>query len=64
MADGYWHGASAVSNTSYQDNVGTSFAAPQVSGALALLAVAAPILLSVWLQAFEAYLSDPFSVPP
>ena len=33
-------------------------------GALALLAVAAPILLSVWLQAFEAYLSDPFSVPP
>lgn len=33
-------------------------------GALALLAVAAPILLAVWLQAFEAYLSDPFSVPP
>lgn len=33
-------------------------------GALALLAVATPILLTVWLQAFEAYLADPFSVPP
>lgn len=32
-------------------------------GALALLAVATPILLAVWLQAFEVYLSDPFSVP-
>ncbi len=33
-------------------------------GALALLTVATPILLAVWLQAFEVYLADPFSVPP
>lgn len=33
-------------------------------GALALLAVATPILLAVWLQAFEAYLADPFGPPP
>lgn len=44
MADGFWHGASAVSNTSYQDNTGSSFAAPQVAGALALLAQAFPTL--------------------
>jgi flagellar biosynthetic protein FliR len=29
-------------------------------GALALLAVATPALLAVWLHAFEAYLADPF----
>ncbi|MFN6925722.1 MAG: flagellar biosynthetic protein FliR [Tabrizicola sp.] len=33
-------------------------------GALALLAVATPILLTVWLQAFEAFLGDPFGPPP
>ncbi len=33
-------------------------------GALALLAVATPILLAVWLQAFDAYLADPFGSPP
>jgi flagellar biosynthetic protein FliR len=32
-------------------------------GALALLAVAAPILLAVWRQAFEAYLASPFGPP-
>jgi flagellar biosynthetic protein FliR len=33
-------------------------------GALALLAVATPILLAVWLQAFEAYLANPFGPRP
>lgn len=33
-------------------------------GALALLAVATPLLLAVWLQAFEAYLADPFGAQP
>jgi len=33
-------------------------------GAMALLAVATPILLAVWLQTFEAYLTDPFGPPP
>jgi flagellar biosynthesis protein FliR len=33
-------------------------------GAMALLAVATPILLAVWLQTFEAYLADPFGPPP
>jgi flagellar biosynthesis protein FliR len=32
-------------------------------GALALLAVATPVLLAVWLAAFEAYLANPFAVP-
>ncbi len=44
MADGAWVGASAVSNTSYQSQTGSSFAAPQVAGALALLAEAFPNL--------------------
>ncbi len=44
MADGAWVGASAASNTSYQSNTGSSFAAPQVAGALALLAEAFPNL--------------------
>ena len=39
-----WVGASAVSNSWYQSNTGSSFAAPQVSGALALLAEAFPSL--------------------
>ncbi|HMS94304.1 MAG TPA: S8 family peptidase [Tabrizicola sp.] len=42
MADGAWVGASATSNTSYQSRTGSSFTAPQVSGALALLAEAFP----------------------
>lgn len=33
-------------------------------GAIALLAVAAPILLALWLQVFEAYLADPFGPAP
>jgi flagellar biosynthetic protein FliR len=32
-------------------------------GALALLAIAAPVLLAVWRQAFEAYLANPFGPP-
>jgi flagellar biosynthesis protein FliR len=33
-------------------------------GALALMAVATPVLLTVWLQAFEAHLAEPFQVAP
>jgi flagellar biosynthetic protein FliR len=33
-------------------------------GALALLAVATPVLMAVWLESFEAYLADPFGPPP
>jgi subtilase-type serine protease len=44
MADGSWVGANANSNTSYGSGTGSSFAAPQVSGALALLAQAFPNL--------------------
>lgn len=33
-------------------------------GALALLALATPVLLAVWLQAFDAYLADPFGPGP
>lgn len=51
MADGYWVGASAASNTSYQEQTGSSFAAPQVSGALALLAEAFPNLTPHQLRA-------------
>ncbi len=43
-AEGVWEGATAASDTSYGLAVGTSFAAPQVSGALALLAEAFPAL--------------------
>lgn len=32
-------------------------------GGLALLAVATPLLLAVWLEAFQSYLADPFTVP-
>ncbi|OYX23300.1 MAG: flagellar biosynthesis protein FliR [Rhodobacterales bacterium 32-66-7] len=32
-------------------------------GGLALLAVATPLLLAVWLEAFQAFLADPFTVP-
>ncbi|QTN37003.1 S8 family peptidase [Cognatishimia activa] len=44
-ADGTWsHGATSVSNTDYDFGTGTSYAAPVVSGALALLAEAFPAL--------------------
>ncbi len=33
-------------------------------GALAMMAVATPMLLTVWLQAFEAHLAQPFQVAP
>lgn len=33
-------------------------------GSLALLAVAAPLALAVWLQGFEAWMADPFGSPP
>lgn len=33
-------------------------------GALALMALAAPFLLSVWLEAFQSHLGDPFRAPP
>jgi flagellar biosynthetic protein FliR len=33
-------------------------------GALALLAVATPVLMAVWLQTFDAYLADPFGLAP
>jgi flagellar biosynthetic protein FliR len=33
-------------------------------GSLALLAIAAPMLLAVWLEAFSAHLADPFVVRP
>jgi flagellar biosynthetic protein FliR len=38
--------------------------APALSlGALAMLAVASPLLLSVWLDAFNAHLDQPFAIP-
>lgn len=33
-------------------------------GALALLAIATPALLAVWLHTFEAFMADPFGAPP
>jgi subtilase-type serine protease len=51
LADGFWVGASAASNSSYQENNGSSFAAPQVAGALALLAEAFPSLTPHQLRA-------------
>ena len=44
VADGAWTGAVASSNSAYDFKTGSSFAAPQVSGALALLAEAFPNL--------------------
>lgn len=44
MADGYWVGATAANNGSYGEGTGSSYAAPQVAGALALLAEAFPAL--------------------
>ncbi|MDM7930719.1 S8 family peptidase [Tabrizicola sp.] len=51
MADGYWTAATAATNTSYGSSTGSSFAAPQVSGALALLAQAFPALTPHQLRA-------------
>jgi subtilase-type serine protease len=51
MADGYWTAATAGSNRSYGGGTGSSFAAPQVSGALALLAQAFPNLTPHQLRA-------------
>lgn len=51
MADGYWTAATADSTTSYGSGTGSSFAAPQVSGALALLAQAFPSLTPHQLRA-------------
>lgn len=44
MADGYWYGASGASNTAYASGTGSSYASPMVSGAMALLAEAFPVL--------------------
>lgn len=44
MADGHWNAASNTTDTAYSSGTGSSFAAPQVSGALALLAEAFPTL--------------------
>lgn len=44
VADGAWTGAQATGNSAYAFSTGSSFAAPQVSGALALLAEAFPAL--------------------
>lgn len=43
-ADGTWYGATSGGNSSYAYGTGTSYAAPTVSGALALLAEAFPAL--------------------
>ena len=51
MADGYWTGASSASNTAYDSGYGSSYAAPQVAGALALLAEAFPTLTPHQLRA-------------
>lgn len=44
LADGFWYAATAASNTAYEFGTGSSFAAPMVSGAMALLAEAFPTL--------------------
>ena len=44
LADGAWTAATAAGNSTYKFGTGSSFAAPQVSGALALLAEAFPRL--------------------
>lgn len=51
VADGFWVGATADSTSSYASNYGSSFAAPQVAGALALLAEAFPNLTPHQLRA-------------
>lgn len=44
LADGAWDGASSLGVNTYSFGTGTSYAAPQVSGALALLSQAFPTL--------------------
>lgn len=44
VADGSWEAATSTGNNSYEFGTGSSFAAPQVAGALALLAEAFPDL--------------------
>lgn len=44
LADGAWQGATSQGNAHYEFGTGSSFAAPQVSGALALLSQAFPTL--------------------
>lgn len=51
MADGHWTAASGTSNADYAEGFGSSFAAPQVAGALALLAEAFPALTPHQLRA-------------
>jgi subtilase-type serine protease len=51
MADGYWIAATGTSNAAYESGTGSSFAAPQVAGALALLAEAFPSLSADQLRA-------------
>jgi subtilase-type serine protease len=51
VADGYWYGATSGSNTEYDSGYGSSYAAPQVAGALALLAQAFPNLTPHQLRA-------------
>lgn len=51
VADGTWNAATAASTTDYALYVGTSFAAPVVSGAVALLAQAFPNLTAHDLRA-------------
>ena len=51
MADGFWFAASGASNSSYSSAYGSSFAAPQVAGALALLSEAFPDLTPNQLRA-------------
>ncbi|UZD89820.1 S8 family peptidase [Cognatishimia activa] len=43
-ADGTWTGADSTSNTSYSIGTGTSYAAPTIAGALALMAEAFPTM--------------------
>ena len=35
-----------------------------ILGALAMMAVATPVILGVWLDAFSGYLAQPFAVAP
>ena len=51
QADGFWTAASAGSDTEYSSGTGSSFAAPMVAGAMALLAEAFPTLTPHQLRA-------------
>ena len=57
--------ALGVINRAMQQLMVSMIGAPALTvGALALLAIATPVLLAVWLQAFEAFMADPFAVRP